>query len=185
MTDTIENTPKVTVSFERKQNLGDYNQVTASAYLTLPLESDSATELSESLGSAFQQVKAAVYDELGIEVLIDDAGVVREKHNPVTVTRTEQRLGRELGATPASGGGGSFNTRGIECANPQDIKEDFPQWLADECAKYGISKVWVKQGQYGQFYKEFVSKDGEPKLGRDNQGRTKIISKPKRDNDSF
>jgi acetylornithine deacetylase/succinyl-diaminopimelate desuccinylase-like protein len=184
VTDTIETTPKVTVSFERKQNLGDYNQVTASAYLTIPVETSDPETLTNTLGTAFQQVKAAVYDELGIEVLIDEAGVVREKHNPVTVTRTEQRLGQEFGATPATGGG-NFFLHGIECANPADIKEDFPQWLADECAKYGITKVWVKQGQYGQFYKEFVSKDGEPKLGRDSQGRTKIISKPKRDNDSF
>jgi hypothetical protein len=171
---------KVSVTFERKLDVGSYQNVVARAWVEGNIGDDAGVaEVAEELQNLFSAAKAAVYDELGIEVLMDEAGVIREKHKP-TVTVTEQRLGKELGATQVSGGG-SFDTKGIECANANEIKEDFPQWLADKCNELGITKVWVKQGQYGQFYKEFVSKDAEPKLGYDDQGRTKIISKPKRD----
>jgi len=174
--DTTPITRKLSVTFERKLDVGNYQNVVARAWLedTLPGDASDAV-VSEAISEAFGLVKAAVYDELGIEVLIDEAGVIREKHAP-TVSVTEQRLGKELGATQVSG---SFNTRGVEIANPEDLKEDVPQWLADECSKYGITKVWVKHGQYGAFYKEFVSKGDTAKLGTDDQGRTKIISKPK------
>ena len=177
MSEEQTDTRKLSVTFERKLDVGNYQNVVARAWLedTVPADAD-ATVIAEALQGAFSQVKAAVYDELGIEVIMDESGVLREKHKP-TVSVTEQRLGKELGATPVSG---SFDTKGIEVANPDDMKEDIPQWLVDECSKYGIEKVWVKQGQYGQFYKEFVAKDAEAKLGRDDQGRTKIISRPKR-----
>ena len=178
MSEETITTRKLSVTFERKLDVGNYQNVVARAWLEDNVPADaSASDVAEALQSAFSQVKAAVYDELGIEVLLDESGVIREKHAP-TVSVTEQRLGQELGATQVSG---SFDTKGIEVANPEDIKENFPQWLADKCNEYGITKVWVKQGQYGQFYKEFVSKGDEAKLGYDDQGRTKIISKPKRD----
>lgn len=176
----VEATPTtfVNVHFERKMNLGNYNSCVASAYLSVPLESDNAAALTEALGDAFQQVKAAVYDELGIEVLVDESGVLREKHKP-TVTVTEQRLGKELGATPV---GGNFDTKGIEVANPDKMTEDIPDWLVSICEANGITKVWANQGRYGTFYKEFVSEGAEPKLGWEVKGDkkyTKIISKPK------
>lgn len=176
MTDEIT-TRKVSVTFERKLDLGDYQNVVARAWVedNVPADATAGT-VAETLQGLFSAAKAAVYDELGIEVLMDDSGVIREKHNP-KVTRTEQRLGKELGATVVSGG--SFATKGIEVANPGDMTEDIPDWLVDVCADKGISKVWVKNGQYGAFYKEFVSKDATAKLGLDDQGRTKIISKPK------
>jgi hypothetical protein len=171
-------TRKISVTFERKLDVGSYQNVVARAWLEDNVPTDASDAIvSEALSNLFGLAKAAVYDELGIEVLIDASGVIREKHAP-TVSVTEQRLGKELGATQIPSGG-SFNTRGIEIANPDDLKEDVPQWLADECNKYGITKVWVKHGQYGAFYKEFVSKGDTAKLGTDDQGRTKIISKPK------
>lgn len=172
-------TRKVSVTFERKLDVGNYQNVVARAWLEDNIPADaSAGDAAEAIQELFSAVKAAVYDELGIEVLMDESGVLREKHKP-TVSTTEQRLGKELGATPVKGGGG-FDLRGVEVANENEMTESIPQWLADECERLGITKVWVKQGQYGQFYKEFVPKDSEAKLGYDDQGRSKIISKPKR-----
>lgn len=171
-------TRKISVTFERKLDVGDYQNVVARAWIEDNIPADTTPgDAAAKVQELFSVVKAAVYDELGIEVLMDESGVIREKHEP-TVTRTEQRLGKELGAERVPSGG--FNLRGVEVANEGDLVEDIPQWLADECNRLGIRKVWVKQGQYGQFYKEFVSKDDEAVLGRDDQGRTKIISKPKR-----
>lgn len=176
-TNTIEDvlTRKVSVTFERKLDLGDYQNVVARVWIedNVPFDASPGV-VAEKAQELFSAAKAAVYDELGIEVLMDDSGVIREKHNP-SVTRTEQRLGKELGATQTSG----FNLKGIEVANPGDMTEDIPDWLVNVCEQHGITKVWVKNGQYGAFYKEFVSKGDTAKLGLDDQGRTKIISKPK------
>ncbi len=170
------NTRKLSVTFERKLDVGQYQNVVARAWLEDTLSADAtAEEVSKALGDAFSQVKAAVYDELGIEVLMDDAGVIREKHEP-TVTRTEQRLGQELGATPVNSGGG-FQTKGLEVAG--DLLEDIPDFVVDVCRDAGVTKVWANNGKFGPFYKEFVPKGETPKLGVDNQGRSVIITAPK------
>jgi hypothetical protein len=166
---------KLSVSFERKVDLGNYQNCTASAFLTLPV--DPNLDLPSQFGDAFSQVKAAIFDELGIEVLMDSAGVIREKHNPTVTTRVENALGREFGATPAGGSGGGFDKKGLEVSG--DMTQDIPDWLVEICQANGVDHVWANTGQYGQFYKEFVSKGGTAKMGVDSQGRTVIISKPK------
>jgi hypothetical protein len=68
--------PKISVSFERKQDLGNYQNATASAFLTVPLDADaSSAVIEEAFREAFQQVKSVVYDELGIEVTVSPEGV--------------------------------------------------------------------------------------------------------------
>jgi hypothetical protein len=165
--------PKVTVSFERKLDLGNYSNVTASAFLTLPLdEGASQAVIAEALQEGFQQVKAAVYDELGIEVTVNENGLIVEVNKPaVTVTRNE-------GNAPAPRGGG-FDTKGLKVMNESDMKEDIPDWLQVECADLGITAVWVNEGKYGTFYKEAVAKGESPKNPNPETGKPGIISKPK------
>jgi hypothetical protein len=138
------------------------------------LEADaSQAVISEAISEAFGLVKAGVYDELGIEVTVDDAGVVREK-NPIVVTKT---------VTPAAGGGNpvriGFDTKGLRVMNEKDMTEDIPQWLVDECERMGITGVWANQGKFGTFYKEAV-KSGESPVNPDPEtGKPGIIHKPK------
>lgn len=168
------NTRKISVTFERKLDLGSYQNVVARAWLedSVPADANDGT-VSQHLSDLFGLAKAAVYDELGIEVLIDEAGVVREKHKP-NVTVTEQRLGKELGATPVKTGG-KFDTKGVNVVNPDDMTQDVPDDIAALVAREELAGVWANNGKYGQFYKEYVPKEGSPKLGTDDQGRTKIL----------
>ena len=171
-------TRKLSVTFERKLDVGNYQNVVARAWLESNVDADAdEAVVSAALSNAFGLCKAAVYDELGIEVTMDDAGVIREKNIP-TATVTEQRLGKELGATPVTGGG-SFDTKGLNVVNEDDMTQDIPGWLVAIYEANDLAGVWANNGKYGQFYKEYVPKDGTPKLGVDEKGRTKIISKPK------
>lgn len=182
---TVENetlTRKISVTFERKLGTEGYGNVTARAWVEASVEADaSAAVISEALSDAFAQAKSAVYDELGIDVEMDAAGVIRETTPPVVSTQT--RLAQEFGATPATGNsGGGYSTHGVEVANPDDMTQDIPLWLVNVCQEHGITKVWANTGKYGQFYKEYVAEGGEAKLGyeeRNGKQVTKIISKPK------
>ena len=166
--------PKVTVSFERKLDLGNYNNVTASAYLTLPLdEGASQAVIAEALQEGFQQVKASVYDELGIEVTLNDNGLIVEVNKPAVTVYS-----RGGGDAPAPRGGG-FDTKGLKVMNEKDMTEDIPDWLVTECEDMGITGVWVNQGKYGTFYKEAVAKGESPKNPNPETGKPGIISKPK------
>lgn len=189
MTEEIQ-TRKVSVTFERKLDLGDYQNVTARAWVedSVPIDAPDALA-SEALSSAFGLAKAAVFDELGIEVILDDAGVLREKHNP-SVTKTQgggvaaARRSPDKGGLGATGG---FSTGGLEVANMEDLAEDIPQYVVDICNKAGVTKVWANNGKFGPFYKEHVVKGEQPKLGTDSGGRTLIIKSDMKvpENDSF
>jgi hypothetical protein len=166
--------PKVTVSFERKLDLGSYNNCTASAYLSVPLDADaSPAVITEAITDAFQQVKAAVYDELGIEVTVSENGIITEVPGQIRVSTTTGG-----GGAPAPRQGG-FDTKGLKVMNTEAMKEDIPDWLVDECGKLGITGVWVNEGKYGTFYKEAVAKGEEPKNPNPETGKPGIISKPK------
>lgn len=166
-------TRKISVTFERKLDLGSYQNVVARAWVEDNVAIDAADyAVSEALSTCFGLAKAAVFDELGIEVLIDEAGVIREKHTPA-VTRTETggvaAARRELGAT------GGFDTKGIKVINEDDMVQDVPDDIAEYVKSNDLAGVWANNGKFGQFYKEYVPKDGTPKLGVDDKGRTKII----------
>lgn len=163
MSDEMNTTPEVKLSaqFERKVGTGDYGSRSASAFLTVTLTDDNAAKVSESFGSMFSQLKAAVYDELGIEVLIDESGVIREKYNPQATVKESPGVGaarRELGAT------GGFDTKGLEVMNINEMVEDIPDRVVAKCNEVGITKVWANKGQYGPFYKEAVSAGDTPKI---------------------
>ena len=176
MTENITpETRKVSVTFERKLGLADYGNVVARVWIEDNIPADATpAAAAEAAQNLFAAAKAAVYDELGIEVLLSESGVLREKHTPAvqaTQSQGEQAIRRELGGTPA------YDTKGLEVAG--DLKENIPDWVAEICNTAGVTKVWANDGQYGPFYKEFVSKGASPKLGVDSQGRNVIISKPK------
>lgn len=178
MTENITpETRKVSVTFERKQGLDDYGNVVARVWIEDNIEADASPAVAaEKAQELFAAAKAAVYDELGIEVLMDDAGILREKHTPqvqASQSAGEKGLRRELGAT------GNYDTKGLEVANPDGLQEDIPDFVVNACQEAGVTKVWANSGNYGPFYKEFVSKGDTPKLGTDSQGRPVIISKPK------
>lgn len=160
-------TPEVKLSaqFERKVGTGDYGSRSASAFLTVTLTDDNAVQVSETFGSMFSQLKAAVYDELGIEVLLDESGVVREKYNPQATVKESPGVAaarRELGAT------GGFDTKGLEVMNLKDMKEDIPDTVVAKCNELGITKVWANDGKYGPFYKEAVKAGEPPKIPNPN-----------------
>lgn len=171
-------TLKVSVTFERKVGTEDYGNSTARVWLEGNIPADATPgQAAEKAQELFAAAKAAVYDELGIEVLLDEAGILREKHTPkvqASQSQGEKAIRRELGGTDAPTG--SYDTKGLEVAG--EMTQDVPDWLVEICEANGITKVWANTGKYGQFYKEFVSKGDQPKLGVDAQGRPKIISKP-------
>ena len=171
------NTTKISVTFERKLDLGSYQNVVARAWVEANVPEGDATAQAKALGDAFGQAKAAVYDELGIEVLMDDSGVIREKFAPA-VTTTQSGGERAARRAPENGGlgaTGGFDTKGLEVARTEDMTQDIPDDIVAVCTKYGVTKVWANSGRYGQFYKEHVAKDETPKIGVDDQGRTLII----------
>jgi hypothetical protein len=170
-------TTKISVTFERKLDLGSYQNVVARAWVEANVPEGDQAAQAKALGDAFGQAKAAVYDELGIEVLMDDAGVIREKFTPA-VTTTQSGGERAARRAPENGGlgaTGGFDTKGLEVARIEDMTQDIPDDIVAVCTKYGVTKVWANSGRYGQFYKEHVTKEDTPKIGVDDQGRTLII----------
>jgi len=157
---------KLGAQFERNVSTGDYGSRSASAFLTVTLpDGADAGAVSTEFGQMFSQLKAAVYDELGIEVLLDESGVLREKYNPqstVTESPGVQAARRELGAT------GGFDTGGLEVMNLKDMKENIPANVVAKCNELGITKVWANDGKYGPFYKEAVKAGETPKIPNPN-----------------
>lgn len=81
--------PRITVSFERKVNLGNYES--ASVFVSMqvdnPIESDE--DRIAAINNAFLLVRSSAYEQLGIQFSIDDAMIVQERvervFGPVTV----------------------------------------------------------------------------------------------------
>jgi hypothetical protein len=72
--------PRITVSFSRKVNLGNYES--AEAYVAV--QSDVAIDASDedkvnAVKSAFLLARASAYEQLGIKFNVDDATVVQER----------------------------------------------------------------------------------------------------------
>lgn len=164
--DNIENTVteikgrKISVTFERKKDLGNYENVVARAWVEdeLPAHADGAS-VSEKVVELTNALKAGVYDSLGIELFMDDSGVIREKHAPVaTVKAAQDAVGSAFKGTQA------FDTGGLKIMNSQDLQEDVPADIVAKCNELGITAIWRNNGQYGVFYKEAVARGETPKL---------------------
>ena len=162
---------KVSVTFERKKDLGGYQNVVARAWVedTVPADATDA-DVSQRAVELLNAVKVGVLDSLGIEVFMDDTGVVREKHEPtVTVTDAQNKIGTQFPGTTEENG---FNTGGLRVMNPEKLSENIPQYVVDKCREKGIEAVWANSGQYGTFYKEAV-KRGEAPLIPDQRDPSK------------
>ena len=157
---------KISVAFERKKDLGNYQNTTVKAWIedTVPADADGA-QISEKIVELLNACKAGALDSLGIEVFMDDSGVVREKHEPVvTVTQAAAAVGNAFAGTTQVTGAGGFSTGGLKIMNPDKMVENVPQFVIDKCAEKGIVAVWANNGQYGPFYKEAVQKGETPKI---------------------
>lgn len=177
---TDNTTPRLTISFERKVSTGDYGSMTANVWLSADMPTGGNDAIAAKASELITVAKAAVYDELGIEVQLDEAGVLREVPKAALSVRTTPGT-QAAGYAPPSSSGGSFNMKNLDVQG--EMTQDVPDWLVELCAEYGITKVWANTGKYGQFYKEFVSKGAAPLGPVDHTGRPAILAKPK--NDSF
>lgn len=162
---TIDGKRRVSVTFERKKDLGDYQNVVARAWVEDEVPSEATDQaVAETLVDLLNVAKVAVYDTLGIEVLKDDTGVIREAHEPVvTVTDAKNKIGAQMP------GAETFQTGGLKVMNPDKLTEDVPQYIIDKCNEKGIEAIWVNHGKFGAFYKEAVKQGEAPKIpdGRD------------------
>lgn len=148
-------TRKVYVSFERKQNLGDYSSVTASAFVQdeVPLGAN-PSEVAEKLAECYQAAAAAVFDQLGIVFTMDEHGVIREKHAPiVTVQDKSNAVDRKFGG----------NSSSIKVMNPEKLKGDLPDWLITQATEAGVTAVWANWNrERGAWFKEAIPRGGRP-----------------------
>jgi len=142
---------KVSISFERKRGLADFGNVTAWAHVEdyVPLDA-SESQVAETLNSLFNAAKAATFDQLGIEFVMDEHGVLREKHEPVAnVSDAASAVGRQFPNTTNDGG--------LRVMNKADQQGDIPQPVIDFCAARGITAIWDNRKQ-GKSFSEAVGR---------------------------
>lgn len=166
-------THKVSVTFERKKDLGDYNNVVARAWLEGEVAADAGpAEAADKIHELFTAVKAAVYDELGIEVLMDENGIIREKHAPL-VTSTGDTT-RNVADAVGVATGGVHQVR-LMNKGEHDV-ETVPEWAVEVCAQNGITAVWANKDKNGNIYfREAVARGSQ---GHGDGGKAMMIFKP-------
>lgn len=165
---------KISVTFERKKDLGNYENVTARAWIegVIP-EAATTQDEAQAVGFLFLAAATAVLDQLDIPYDIDtEAGVVREQNVPsVSVEQTAAMINRQMpgGVVVPSGDGSIRVMNHAECAENGPL----PQWLQAECNKLGITGVWDRRhtatGNQPLFQEAVArgadghGKDGKPK----------------------
>lgn len=164
---TEQSSRKISVTFERKLDLGDYQNVTARVWVEDEIDGSlSDADVSGRAVDLLNVAKSAVLDTLGIEAFLDDSGVIREKHSPTpTVRGAADKVGTQMPGT-------TVQSSGIRVMNEKDLKEPVPGWVVDKCNEKGITAVWVNYGKYGAFFKEAV-KQGESPLIPDPNNPTR------------
>jgi hypothetical protein len=71
-------TPRLTVSYERKVNLGNYES--ASVFVSMQVDAgDDNDETLQAIKDAFVMVRASAYEQMGIKFSVDEAGIVQER----------------------------------------------------------------------------------------------------------
>lgn len=157
-------TRKISVTFERKKDLGNYENVVARAWVegVIPEEADMAQE-ARALGELFMAAAVAVFDQLEIEYSIDvENSTIKEIVKP----KAEVRVPAQRSASAPSGTPGE-----IRVMNKDEAADNgpLPQWLVDECNKIGVTAVWDRrhsaQGQQPHF---------QEAVGRDSVGHGKV-----------
>lgn len=162
---------KISVTFERKVGLPNYGNLTARAWVEGTVAQDAnESQVSVALGGLFTAAAAAVFDQLGLEYIMDDDGVIREANAPLP--DPEQRIHQTFGATQQDQGGNGGGSE-VRVMNPADQAGPLDDWLVRECGKLGITAVWDNRRKATgnqPHYKEAVprggtghGKDGDPK----------------------
>lgn len=174
MTDTLEvSNRKITVHYERKLDKGNYNNEVASVFVTGDVAPDAnSAQVAEKANELFEAAKASVFDQLGIEFIVDEHGVLREKHAPVpTVQQAEASLGRAFGGTTP------VNNGDIRVMNSDKQQGPLPDWLIEYCAQHGITAVWDNRNGKGKWFTEAV-KSGERSKVDPSSARGVVINPP-------
>lgn len=159
---------KISVTFSRKISDGNYGTIEASAWVQGDAPSTATTgEVVLLLGDLLTAATAAVLDQLGIEYVCDESGVLREQPKP-TVQSAQAAVERAFGPTTVASEGDM-----IRVMNPADSVGPLPDWIVAECNKLGITAVWDNRSKATgkqPHFKEAVprggtghGKDGEPK----------------------
>jgi len=157
------NTRKISVTFERKIDLGDYQNATARVWVEDNVDPNmSDADVSGRAVDMLNVAKSAVFDTLGVETFMDESGVIREKHAPTpTVRSAADKVGSQMTGT-------TVQSSGIKVMNEKDLREPVPEWVVRKCQEKGITAVWVNHGKFGAFFKEAV-KNGESPLIPDDR----------------
>lgn len=171
-TATISNGNKISVTFERKLGYDGYSSATARAWVEgeVPKGADIST-IAQNAGDLFAAAAAAVFDQLGIEYVMDDEGVLREAHKPiVSVSSATSRIESSMpGSTDVDQAGNTV----IRVMNPNDQQGPLPQWAIDAMTRDGVTACWDQRksatGNQPKF-KEAVPRGGVGK-GKDGQGK--------------
>ena len=167
-TEVNTETKRMSVSFTRKLGDNNYGSTEIRAWFEQDIPEDAdQSSISEELVNMTNTAKAAVLDQLGVEVILDDTGVLREKHTPLTTQTAASSVERAFpGSTPAS------NIRIMNADQHPGVV--VPADIEAVCVKHGIDAVWANNGKYGVFFKERVMQGEEPKLV-DSSGKAAII----------
>lgn len=136
-------TRKLSVSYERKQDLGDYSNQVARVFLdtVIPLDA-TPLQAAEAAAELFAAAKCAVFDELGIEYTMSD-GRITETPSVKAVTANVTRAFAPT--QPSQGGGGGNGTIRVMNADEAAGSGPLPEWLIAECNKLGITAVWDRR----------------------------------------
>lgn len=164
---------RVSVSVERKVGDGNYGSTTLRAWAEddVPDGADhnAVSGLIVELGNA---VKAAVYDHMGLEVELDDTGVIREIPAPPTVGTSNAPSGGGMTPEQVAAAMAAPSIRIMNSdKHPNAV---IPNDIAALCARNNITGVWANEGKYGIFFKEAV-RQGESPVFADDQGRSLIL----------
>lgn len=169
-TEVNTDTKRMSVSFTRKLGDDNYGSTEVRTWFEQDIpEGATANDIAEGLTDMVNTAKVAVLDHLGVEVVVDETGVMREKHTPKTQSQAAGALKREFGGTDE---GGAFD---IRIMNQNDFPTTtVPPDIAAVCRKHGIDAVWANESKFGVFFKERVKQGDEPKLVG-NDGKAAII----------
>lgn len=183
MTDVSQETPapptrKISVTFERKKDLGNYENVTARAWVegVIPEQATTAEE-SAALGNLFLATATAVLDQLDIAYQIDtEMCVVRETVTPATsVQDAEHKINRTMPGTT-----NNSQPNGIRVMNADEAQGGpLPEWLVTACGAAGITAVWDRRHTATGNQPQFQEAIGRGSQGHGKDGKAKGFWPPK------
>lgn len=163
--EAVVEAPRITVGFERKVDLGNYNSATASIYVQAPTTpDDDADARVAAIQAAMFEAKVAVFDALGItfDVTVDGKAVEKftQELGGVEVTRED-----EARATAQA----SSATTQRTAAAPQD---DDARW-AELCSN---PKKWFdnREGKRSPKAPDFKRKGTGDALWLEKNGKSNV-----------